>query len=294
MGSKVKIGLELAELIKTENLGGKERLPNTETHMKQWCAHFALDEKSLRDILTNLRDAHYIFIINIVLPDPNLYLPSIDSYAYADPSLLNDLKRYSENRLEKTYESTFYKKKSPFQITRELFPKIKEFNNSAMGKCLNESVMLDEFIRVLTNVPFEFADQWRAAKLREIYSEEEEETPHIEEELAAKARAMDQPSGKEYIENPKSAWSKITNNFSIEFLLRIHFRKYEFEVVKKLILKGKIQSETDLKFIRDTLQLMESRTNQDPILKRHMNEMIELRRLAQTKLNILRTSPKSY
>jgi hypothetical protein len=294
MGSKVKIATELAELIKTDNVGGKERLPNTETHMKQWCAHFATDEKSIRTILNNLRDAHYIFIINIVLPDPNLYLPSIESYAFADPSILNDLKRYSENRLEKTYESTFYKKKSPFQITRELFPKIKEFNNSAMGKCLNESVMLDEFIRVLTNTPVEFSDQWRASKLREIYSEEEEETPHIEEELASKARAMDQPIGKEYIENPKSAWSKITNNFSIEFLLRIHFRKYEFDVVKKLIQKGKIQSESDLKFIRDTLQLMESRTNQDPILKRHTTEMVDLRRLSQTKLNIIRASLKNH
>lgn len=111
MGKMVKTAIELEEMIKTENVGGKERLPNTETHMKHWCAHFAMDEKSIRKILDMLRDSHYIFIINIVLPDPNLYLSSIDSYAYAELTLLNDLKRYSELRLEKTYESTFYKKK---------------------------------------------------------------------------------------------------------------------------------------------------------------------------------------
>ncbi len=61
MGKMVKTAIELAEMIKTENVGGKERLPNTETHMKHWCAHFAMDEKSIRKILDMLRDSHYIF-----------------------------------------------------------------------------------------------------------------------------------------------------------------------------------------------------------------------------------------
>jgi hypothetical protein len=293
MGKMVKTAIELAEMIKTENVGGKERLPNTETHMKHWCAHFAMDEKAIRKILDMLRDSHYIFIINIVLPDPNLYLSSIDSYAYAELTLLNDLKRYSELRLEKTYESTFYKKKSPFQIIRELFPKIRDFNNSAIGKGLNESVMLDEFIRVITNSSFEFTDQWKSNKLRELYAEGEDDVaPNAEVELEAKVRAMDQAVGKEYIENPNSSWSKITHNFPVDFLVRIHFRKYDFETEKKLIQRGKINSETDLKYIRDTLQLMEGRINQDTILFRHVHEMVDLRRLAQMKLNNLRVSPK--
>ena len=53
---------------------------------------------------------------------------------------------------------------------------------------------------------------------------------------------MDQTAGKEYIENPNSSWSKITHNFPVDFLVRIHFRKYDFDTVKKLIQKGKINN----------------------------------------------------
>jgi hypothetical protein len=290
MGSKVNTAIELVEMIKKENISGNERIPNSETHMKIWCAHFAFEEKAIRKILEDLKEAHYIFIINIVNPDTHLYLPGTDSYVIADFAILNDLKRFSELRLEKTYESTFYKKKSPFQIIRELFPKIREYNNTPIGKSVNESVMIDEFIRVLTNSAFEYTDQWKINKLREIYSESEEAVSNIDEELGVSLRAADQVVAKEVVDNSKTAWGKATNSFPVEFLLRIHFRKYEFEVVKKLIQTGKIHEASDLKYIRDTLQVMETRTQQDPILKRYMNEMVDLRRLAQTRLNTIRKS----
>lgn len=296
MGSKVNVALELAEMIKEINVSakdGRERIPNTETHMKEWCAHFAMDEKVIRKILQDLKEAHFIFVINIVVPDTNLYLPGTDSFVYAELSLLNDLKRYSEMRLEKTYEATFYKKKSPFQIIKELFPKAKEYNNTPMGKALNEAVMIEEFSRVLTNSSVEYTEGWKKNKIKEIYAELDDELPSMEAELEKTARAVDQvPKKNEPAENPNSQWNKVTNAFPIEFLLRIHFRKYEFETVKKLIQTGKIKTEEDLKYIRDTLQTMEGRTSQDTILKRHLNEMIDLRRMAQGKLNMLRTNPK--
>jgi hypothetical protein len=294
MAGKVKSALELAELIKEENSNGRDRIPNSETHMKNWCAHFAQTEQQIREVLLKLRDAHYIFIINIVSPDPNLYLPGTDSYVFADLGILNELKRFSENRLEKAYEATFYKKKSPFQITRELFPKIKEFNNTPLGKALNETVMLEEFSRVMQNSAFEYDDSWRLPKIKEIYEETLENITEAMEQEALPARAVDQVSQKkEALDNPNSLWAKLSSTFSVEFLLRIHFRKYEFEVVKKLIQTGKIRMEPDLKYIRDTLQMMEGRIDQDPILKRHLNEMIELRRLAQAKLNILRVNSRN-
>lgn len=292
----MQTALELAEMIKKINVtekDGVERIPNTEIHMKEWCSHFAMEEKAIRKILEDLKNAHYIFTINTVLPDPHLYLPGTDSFIYAEFSLVNDLKRYSELRLEKTYESTFYKKKSPFQIIKELFPKVREYNNTPIGKAINETVMIEEFTRVLGNAAFEYTDAWKKAKLREIYSEEEEtgeEIPDMEIELEKQNRAVDQLPGLTGSQqtDTNSNWGKITNNFPVDFLLRIHFRKLEFDVVRKLITTGKIREEKDLKYVRDTLQKMEERANRDPILKRYNNEMVDLRRLAQGRLNSLR------
>ncbi|WCL48847.1 hypothetical protein [Leptospira sp. GIMC2001] len=293
MGQKIKTAIELADMIKEENLNGRDKIPNTETHIKIWCSHFARDEKDIRKILDDLKEAKYIFVVNIVMPDPNLYLPAANSFVYTEIGILNDLKRFADNRLEKIYESTFYKRKSPFQITRELFPKIKEFNNTPMGKAINESVMIDEYIRVLTNSAFEYTPERKLAALKEIYSDESaDDIPDVEAQTVQNVRAVDQVKAKEN-EPENTQWKKITNNFPVDFLVRIHFRKYEFEVVKKLITQGKIRTEDDLKYIRDTLQTMEGRTVQDPILKRHMNEMVELRRLAQAKLNFLRTRSKT-
>lgn len=297
MVSKVKIAEELAEMIKEVNSStreGKEKIPNSETHLKEWCSHFAMDEKSIRGILDDLKNAHYIFIINIVMPDPNLYLPGTDSYIYAEISLVNELKRYSENRLEKIYEQTFYKKKSPFLIIKELFPRVKEFNNTPIGKALNETVMIEEFLRVMNSSPYEYTDSWKKAKLREIYNETDTEVPELEKELELKNnRAVDQ-LGDQYnnLDSQSSQWKKLTSTLPIEFLVRIHFRKHEFDIVKKLIQTGKITEEKDLKYIRDTLQMMEGRANQDIILRKYLDQMVELRRLAQAKLNILRAKTK--
>ncbi|MCZ8344087.1 MAG: hypothetical protein O9301_13715, partial [Leptospira sp.] len=60
------------------------------------------------------------------------------------------------------------------------------------------------------------------------------------------------------------------------------------DIIRKLIQTGKLKEEKDLKYVRDTLQLMETRLEQDNILKRYFTEMVELRRYTQAKLNVMR------
>ncbi|MCW7475289.1 hypothetical protein ND853_17230 [Leptospira levettii] len=285
--------MDLAEMIRKENLESREKIPTSDTHLRVWSSQLARTEEDIRKLLTSLRDSHYIFIVSIVSPDPNLFVYGEDAYVLAEPFILNELKKHSEESLEKLYEASNYKRKSAFQITRELFPKIKEFNNTPLGRSINLSVMLEEFQRMLTAQSYEYTDQWRRNKLQEIYKDE----VLVAEELANSAnfretdptkRAIDQLKDQAPKEKIDSNWVKAKENFSTEFLLRVHFRKYEFDIVKKLIQSGKLKEEKDIKYVRDTIQLMESRMEQDNLLKRYANEMIELRRYAQAKLNMIR------
>ncbi|GBF41699.1 hypothetical protein LPTSP2_09800 [Leptospira ellinghausenii] len=280
-------------MIRKENLESREKIPTSDTHLRVWSSQLARTEEDIRKLLTSLRDSHYIFIVSIVSPDPNLFVYGEDAYVFAEPFILNELKKHSEESLEKLYEASNYKRKSAFQITRELFPKIKEFNNTPLGRSINLSVMLEEFQRMLTAQSYEYTDQWRRNKLQEIYKDE----VLVAEELANNAnfrendptkRAIDQLKDQAPKEKIDSNWVKAKDNFSTEFLLRVHFRKYEFDIVKKLIQSGKLKEEKDIKYVRDTIQLMESRMEQDNLLKRYANEMIELRRYAQAKLNMIR------
>ncbi|HEU0126415.1 hypothetical protein EHQ96_03240 [Leptospira levettii] len=293
MAGSIKVCLDLADMIRKENLESREKIPTSDTHLRVWSSQLARTEEDIRKLLTSLRDSHYIFIVSIVSPDPNLFVYGEDAYVFAEPFILNELKKHSEESLEKLYEASNYKRKSAFQITRELFPKIKEFNNTPLGRSINLSVMLEEFQRMLTAQSYEYTDQWRRNKLQEIYKDE----VLVAEELANSAnfretdptkRAIDQLKDQAPKEKIDSNWVKAKENFSTEFLLRVHFRKYEFDIVKKLIQSGKLKEEKDIKYVRDTIQLMESRMEQDNLLKRYANEMIELRRYAQAKLNMIR------
>jgi hypothetical protein len=290
MAGSIKIALELSELIRNENSEGKEKIPTSENFVRVWASNFARSEEEIRKILNALRDSHYIFIVNIVAPDSNLFVYGEEAYIYADLTILNDLKHSAEENLERLYESSNYKRKSAFQISRELFPKIKEYNNTPLGRAINIVVMLEEFARILTTTSFEFTDQWRRNKIQDIFQYEAGSGEELTSTLATMSdpkRAVDimKEGTKEKID---PSWSKATNNFSVEFLLRVHFRKYEFDVIKKLIQTGKIKDEKELKFIRDTLILMETRTEEDRLLKRYQEVMTELRRYCQAKLNILR------
>ena len=88
-------------------------------------------------------------------------------------NILNELKHYTEQRLTQIYENTYYKRKSGFQIIRELLPKVKEFNNTQLGRCMNEAIMLDEYIRLIATNAFEYTDSWRKEKLYKLYRDEE-------------------------------------------------------------------------------------------------------------------------
>ncbi|TGN17872.1 hypothetical protein [Leptospira idonii] len=292
MAGSIKACLELADSIKKENLEGREKIPTSDTHLRIWAGQFGRSEEDVRKLLNALKDSHYIFVVNIVAPDPNLFVYGEEAYFYTDNSIVGELKRNAEETLEKLYESSNYKRKSSFQITRELFPKIKEFNNTPLGRAINLVVMLEEYSRILTTSSFEYTDQWRRNKLQEIFRDEansvDEMAPYLNQrEQDASKRATDQlkEAPKEKIDQN---WVKATQNFSAEFLIRVHFRKYEFDVIKKLIQTGKLKEEKDLKFVRDTLQTMEGRMSEDGLLRRYAEEMTDLRRYCQAKLNMLR------
>lgn len=85
--------------------------------------------------------------------------------------------------------------------------------------------------------------------------------------------------------NRSGNWGKAVDKFGVQFLLRIHFRKYEFDKVRHLLKTRKIAREEDVRFIRDTLRLMEGRTHIDPQLNYHLAKMADLRRMAQLRLN---------
>ncbi|AAN50182.1 hypothetical protein GS518_05425 [Leptospira interrogans] len=302
MSALSEVALQIASEIRKVNLREDQRIPTSDTFIKELMSLFSREPDELRNILETLRTAKIIFIIKIVLPDDKtsrMNDPGVDAYAYADLKILNDLKYYSEKKLERLYEATYYKKKSPSTITRELFPKIRELNNTPMGRMVNIAVMLEEYIRMMNNNPNEFQEEFRTQAIEDLLlsTGDTSKTPDRQTPLSnsfgpnLSQRATDRMEIPTNI-NPNSPWGRMVSKFSIDFLLRVHLRKCEFETIRKLITSGKVTSEENLRLIRDSLLKMEKNVNVDKVLASYLDEMTELRRLTQRKLNSI-AKPKT-
>ncbi|MEM4271030.1 MAG: hypothetical protein QXO70_02970 [Candidatus Pacearchaeota archaeon] len=296
MDNALKVALEIANTIREENLRGKDRIPTSETLIKKLVQTYDVDPDSIFQLLNKLQEAHYIFIFQVVQADPSLFVQAVEAYVYADQSVLSELKFYCENKLAQTYEGTFYKKKSAINIVRELISKLKEYNNTPLGRALNEYRMVEEFGRIVASSAFDYTDSWRKEKLIKLLKEGDEfKDFEIEIESSAKEEipTINTSYRNENFSFQKqplqgSKWQRAVSQFSVKFLLRIHFRKYEFDVVRKLIMTGKITELEDFIFIRDSIKKIETLVDKDPILKYHVDKLRDLRRLAQAKINIIR------
>ncbi|WP_078128840.1 hypothetical protein [Leptospira alexanderi] len=308
MSALSEVALQIASEIRKVNLREDQKIPTSDAFIKEMMSLYSRQPDDLRNILEALRAAKIIFIIKIVLPEEKMGKmsdPGVDAYAYADLKILSDLKYYSEKKLERLYEATYYKKKSPSLITRELFPKIRELNNTPIGRMVNIVVMLEEFIRMMNNNPNDFEEGSRSQAMEDILVAKGDNPKSISDESSKltplsnsfgptlSQRATDRMAAQETNFNPNSPWGRMASKFSIEFLLRVHLRKCEFETVRKLITSGKVTDEVNLRLIRDSLLKMEKNINVDKVLASYLEEMIELRRLAQRKLNAI-SKPKMF
>ncbi|MCB1191576.1 MAG: hypothetical protein H7A23_05320 [Leptospiraceae bacterium] len=282
----VKTILEIATLIKEENVRGKDKVPTSERFIHQCAKNFNISEEEVRLYLNQLQENHFIFIIELVRPDPKLFIQSIEGYIFAEVSILNELRHELEKQLIKQYESTMYKRKSSFQIIKELYPRVKEFNNTPLGRLLILNVMVEEYQKIVNANGFEYSDNWKKEKLFKLYRYEEDAS----ENQDVSDFDNDNFSSDGKFDPSNSKWGRAVNQFGVEFLVRIHFRRYEFDLVRKLIMTEKISQLKDFLFIRKKLKELEERVTEDPILSHYFEQIVQLRRLAQAKINIIRKS----
>jgi hypothetical protein len=292
MATSLKQIQEIAYYIKEENLRGKERIPTSDVLIKKFSSSFEKTPEEISKYLEQLVETHFIFSFNVVTADPTLFVQAVDAYVFSDQAIVMDLKHICEMKLSSMFEVMFYKKKPGSQVCRDLFPRIKEYNNTDIGRVIYEVYYLSEYAKMIQTNAFEYTESWKKEKLLKLYRAElEASNQHTALEIIEK---MDALKPKEFI---NSKWGRAVNQFSIKFLIRIHFRKYEFDVVRKLLMTSKITELEDFIYIRNIVRELEKMNNGDPILKYHSDKLLELRRIAQAKINIARknsTTPIAF
>ena len=304
--------LEIMSRIKDANVNNKKMMiPTSDLIYKRLCSDLCEDENQMNSSLKLLQESHYIFIVKIVETDENLMISGVDGFVACEIPILTKIREKYARELELAYSSQFYERKQAAVIIRDLIGTVRKYNNTPLGNALNISVMVQQYEHFMSKNFSEFSDTWKDNKLTEILSGlgRGESTNEMFEHSVGDShsasdqidRAIDNALYNELEEmDVRGKWGQAVSKFGVEFMLRIHFRKFEFDKVKILINQKKVAREKDLKFIRDTMRIMENRTKKDSKLRTYMNQMLDLRRLAQLKLNTLyaakketNTAPKS-
>jgi hypothetical protein len=277
-----------------------EAIPTSDIIFRKYLNDLVYSEDMARYYLKLLAESNFIFMIQIVKPDTILRIPGIDGYVVAELDIIEKLLAVYNQRLITIYEAEKRKLAGVETIIRELMPKVKELNNTPLGTVLNICIMLEQFTRIIHERPDHFQDAYRISKLKQFIPEEDEfKEPEEEHEkiqqVQERRRAVDTEEYQQLSKmNLTGNWAKAVEQFGVQFLIRVHLRKYEFDVLKKLLLQKRIAREEDLIFLRDSLRKMEERSLFNPELKKYLNEIKELKRIVQIKINQFYLIRKKY
>jgi len=277
-----------------------EAIPTSDIIFRKYLNDLVYSEDMASYYLKLLAESNFIFMIQIVKPDTILRIPSIDGYVVAELDIIEKLLAVYNQRLVTIYEAEKRKLAGVETIIRELMPKVKELNNTPLGKVLNICIMLEQFTRIIHERPDHFQDAYRISKLKQFIPEEDEFKESEEEQekiqqVQERRRAVDTEEYQQLSKmNLTGNWAKAVEQFGVQFLIRVHLRKYEFDVLKKLLLQKRIAREEDLIFLRDSLRKIEERSLFNPELKKYLNEIKELKRIVQIKINQFYLIRKKY
>lgn len=282
----------------------EDPIPTSDIIFRKYLMDLVDTEDNALYYLRILTESNFIFTIHLVEPDPLLRIPGIYGYVVSELNILEPLLREFHKKLESIYESEKKKKVSADMIIRELMPQIRELNNTALGEVLNVCIMLEQFIRIIKEKPEAYSESFRLLKLKEFLPRESEafdidydneQDKDLNQTETPRRRAVDTEEYKELSRmNLTGNWKTAVEKFGVQFLIRVHLRKMEFDVLKKLLLRKHIAREEDLLFLRESLRKMEERSLFDKELKKHLPEIRELKRITQIKLNQFFLLRKKY
>ena len=302
--------------IKSFNMENNDHpVPDSDAIYKIMLGEVISSVDMLFSYLKVLSDAHYIITIHIEEPDPDRKFKGVNGFVVAETTAINRVRDIYYKKLEALYETQFHKKKSPTSIINELMVNLATYKRTPIGQVMNIAMMLQQMEHLMTEQYMEFNDEWKENKLLELLpdiggsrmeigtdssgsdlydegdSAEQEESvinDYDEDELGEpldlggstivayhEVETMDL-SGK---------WGSSVEKYGVQFLVRLHFHKHEYAVVRKLIKQKKIAREEDFRFIRDYLAKIEQKSKEDPALSPYFTEIQETRRLAQLKMN---------
>ena len=216
----------------------------------------------------------------------------VDGFVVSSPGALMAVSSFIAKELERQYSISMKMAKSANNIVLDQEEKFLDKNPRA-HRYIQTYQRIKKYAAKIASGDYRYSKAGCLNSLSRLLDGEEsidlsaEEA--VDEKSAKHSRAVDAIGQEQYGRvRERLAWSDATRIFDPQFLMRIHFRKYEFKMVFRLVYEGKVKEKKDLDYIEATLTKIEGNVEKDPKLKDHLKEIQELKKLVSEQISKLR------
>mgnify|MGYP001563970284 CR=1 FL=1 len=272
------------KIIERNNTVEMDAIPHSDSFRKIVMSMFGLGREEYNEVIKILSDSHHILKFEITKEDKDKGIDHVEGYVDANLDSVRRLKSLYQSYLVEAYEKQFNTRLMVHQIIKEIFPRIRTFNNTPLGHVANKAIMLSEYEKLLEKEYGEFTKEWKDKKLKDILKIVHEESKLFkkdikeEEDSDGPRRAIDSDEYGDYKKN-KESLKKVLSIYGVDFFYRVNLRKYNFDVIKEAISSREIDQRGDLKKLKDMLKKMKLNTKRDPKLTEYFDDIYALERL---------------
>lgn len=271
-------------------------VPMSDQFMKDFTAAEGYSESETKTGIMILNESHRVFIIAISKENRQTGSKKIDGYVVADESVISNLRSIYQRRLTELYNKEKGTRFGYPQVIKDIMNRMASLVNTPLGRVANIAIMLNEYQNLMAKYPEEFTDSWCEEKLDEYlehssFSEEGDGEETGEDETreggvkGAATRAVDTPEYEVYSRDDKTLTpQKMLMVYGADFFFRVKLRKYEFSLLRDMILEGHIKRKSDIVLLRGMIKTIKGNFDRDPKLNDYFEDIYHLDRELSKKL----------
>jgi len=259
----------VAGTIKGKNI---KEVPTSDTFIKELVSITGLLESDIKEILEKLKDMNEIFTMEVVKEDRQNKVPAVVGYVVANKSIIKNLIKIYDRKLERIYAGVRKIPKSATQILREPSSYDPSLNNTPLGKAINICNMLRMFLGAMEKNPSRYSMARIREKRKELErellekrksaqkSEQEEEEVEDIRAITKKYYDIAEEEYKKKVSLPKwRNYRYALNQYGFKNLMTYYIRAGRFDVIERLIKEGLIFRKDELEFILHKIEEQRNR-----------------------------------
>ena len=277
-------------IVRYNSKGNHESIPHSDAFEKEIEALIGINKTDINQIIRILKDAHKIFVFEIIKKDPQNKIQRVEGYVETNLQTIRTLKNFFQRLLMDEFEKRNNKRLLVHQIIKDLYHRPVFYKNTLIGQIGNKAIMLHEYENLMERNFNEYTESWKSHKLAELLSAEKNkiklqpQTSRTDGTAKDKApghtqRAVDSPLYNEYSSDKSNqSLDKVLQIYGVDFFFRIHLRKYNFDLLREILDKGNITQRSDLIHVKELIQKMKANIGKDPKLIEYNDKIYKLER----------------